>query len=362
MLPCPDATRKVAPGVLKNRWTVICVGLGASAVFVYLAMRGLDLGAVKRAFSDAQLLPWLPIGIGSYLISHVVRGVRCKLLVRRHARLGLVTATNIVVVGYGANNVLPARLGEFVRAGMLAERAKMPLAQSLGVTFIERVLDGLAMLLFLVIASLTVDVAGWMRELVYVALAVFGLASIVMFVGALWPTLIIGLTSKVTRPLGPTWQTRFAKLATHVTDAGACLRDPIDALLLVGLSLVVWAFEAGIYVAILPIFGIPMTVQYAVITMCVTGFGLLLPSSPGAIGPYHYFASQAMMVHGIAAPTALAYATLVHLSWFIPITIWGAVVMLWYGVELSAVTKLADQARGGDDVPATAATAVPPAA
>ncbi|CAN5756018.1 lysylphosphatidylglycerol synthase transmembrane domain-containing protein [soil metagenome] len=346
--------------MLKNRWTVICVGLAASAVFVYLAMRGLDLSAVKRAFADAQLLPWLPIGIASYLVSHVVRGIRCKILVRRHTRLGLLTATNIVVVGYGANNVLPARLGEFVRAGMLAERAKMPIAQSLGVTFIERVLDGLAMLLFLVIASLTVSVAGWMRELVYVALVVFGLATIVMAVGALWPKLIISLTSKLTSPLGINWQSRFVKLATHVTDAGACLRDPVDALLLVLLSLVVWAFEAGIYVAILPIFGIPMTVQYAVITMCVTGFGLLLPSSPGGIGPYHYFASQAMMVHGIAAPTALAYATLVHLSWFIPITIWGAIVMLWYGVKLSAVTKLADDTRRGEELPAV--TAMPPAA
>lgn len=345
--------------MLKNRWMVICVGLAVSAVFVYLAMRGIDFASVKEAFSHLTLWPWLPIGIASYLVSHVIRGLRCRVLVKKHARLSLPTATNIVVVGYGANNVLPARLGELVRAGMLAERAAMPLAQSLGVTFIERVLDGLVMLLFLVVASLTVEVAGWMRELVYVALTVFGLATVVMVVGAIWPKLVIALTRKVTGPLGPKWQGKLVTLATHVTDAGACLRDPKDALSLILLSIVVWAFEAGIYVAILPIFGIPMTVQFAVITMCVTGFGILLPSSPGAIGPYHYFASQAMMVHGIAAPTALAYATLVHLSWFIPITIWGAAVMLWYGVELSSIAQLSQRT---DDAPAADATAVPPAA
>lgn len=320
-------------------------GLAASAIFVYLAVRGLDLSEVERAFEQANLLPWLPLGVGLYLASHAARGLRCRVLVRRHAELDMVTATHVVVVGYGANNVLPARLGEFVRAGMLAERADMPLSQSLGVTFIERVLDGLTMLLLLVLASLTVDVAGWMQDLVYVALGVFGAATAVMLVGALRPRVVIALAGWVGRPLGERWQDRFVALATNVTNAGACLRDPRDALLLLGYSILVWSLEAGLYVAILPIFGIPLTIQFAVITMCVTGFGLLLPSSPGAIGPYHYFASQAMIVHGIAAPTALAYATLVHLSWFIPITIWGALVMMWYGVELSSAETLAQRAR-----------------
>ncbi len=44
-----------------------------------------------------------------------MRGVRCRLLVRREANLGVITASNIVIVGYASNNVLPARLGEFVR-------------------------------------------------------------------------------------------------------------------------------------------------------------------------------------------------------------------------------------------------------
>ncbi|HSK04854.1 MAG TPA: lysylphosphatidylglycerol synthase transmembrane domain-containing protein [Kofleriaceae bacterium] len=320
----------------RHRYVVTAVGLLVSAVFIYLAVRGLDLAAIEDAFSHSELLPWLPIGVASYLLSHVARGVRCRLLVRRHAAIGLTTATHVVVVGYAANNVLPARLGELVRSGMLAERAAMPLAQSIAVTFIERVLDGLTLLFLLVVATLTVDVAGWMRELVYVALAVFGAAAIAMLVAARWPRVLVALAAGLGRPLGPKWRDRFAGLATSVTDAGACLRDPLDAALLGCSSLVVWCFEAGMYVALLPIFGIEVTWQLAVATMCVTGFGLLLPSSPGSIGPYHYFASQAMIVFGVAAPTALAYATLVHLAFYIPVTIWGAAAMAWYGVELNA--------------------------
>src|SRR5689334_5200742 len=111
----------------KQRYTVIAVGLVASAAFIFMAVRGLDFDTLRKVWSDARVLPWLPLGIASYLLGHVVRGVRCRLLVRREATIGLPTASNIVVVGYASNNVLPARLGEFVRAGMLAERTGMPI-------------------------------------------------------------------------------------------------------------------------------------------------------------------------------------------------------------------------------------------
>ena len=343
--------------VLRSRWTLICVGLAASAIFVYLAIRGLDLGVVKRAFGDAHLLPWLPIGVAAYLISHVVRGIRLRVLVRKQAQLSLPTATNIVVLGYGANNVLPARLGELVRAGMLAERTNMPIAQSLGITFIERVLDGLVLLFLFVVASVRVEVVDWMRDLMLVALFVFGLATIATVVGALWPRLVIALASRVARPLGARLHGKLVSVTTQVTNAGACLRDPKDALALGLSSIVVWALEAVNYVVILSIFGIPASFEFAVITMCVTGFGLLLPSSPGAIGPYHYFAMTAIMVAGVSAPTALAYATLVHLSWFLPNVIWGAIVMLWYGVKLGSVVEKAPE----PTVPVAASAASPSA-
>lgn len=331
----------------QHRTTVIAVGLAASAVFIYLAVRGLDLSAVGHILGDAQLLPWLPLGIASYLLGHLVRGVRCRLLVRREANISLATAANIVVVGYASNNVLPARLGEFVRAGMLAERTGIPVTQSLAITFIERVLDGLAILFLLVIATATGQTAGWIQDLVRIALAVFGVATLVMLLGAHAPSLILGLASRIGARLLPRWHDRLVGLATSITNAGACLRDPFDALRLVLYSLVVWSLEAGLFIALLPIFGIPITLQDGVLAMCVTNLGLLVPSSPGFVGPFHYFCSRAVMVYGVAEPTALAYATLVHLAFYIPVTLWGAGAMLWYGVELGSTAAIAREAKKG---------------
>jgi len=329
----------------KHRFTVIAIGLGASALFVYLAVRHLDVASLEASFRNAGLLPWLPIGAGAYLLGHLVRGVRCRLLVRREANIGLMTASNIVVVGYASNNVLPARLGEFVRAGMLAQRTGMPVAQSLVITFIERVLDGLAILFLLVLGTVTGEAPGWIRELVEIAVLVFGVASVAIFAGAHSPGLIVATSSRLGNKLGPKWHDRVVSLATSITNAGACLRDPRDAAMLLFYSVVVWCFDACLFIVILPVFGLPLSVQDGVVAMSVTNLGLLVPSSPGFIGPFHFFCSRALMAHAVPEATALAYATLVHLALFIPVTIWGAVAMLWYGVEVGSTVALTREAR-----------------
>lgn len=324
---------------------MVLLGLLASAFFMYLAVRRLDFASLRSVFASTQFFPWVPLGVFSYVCGHVVRGLRCRLLVRREANLRPMTASNIVVVGYAANNVFPARLGELVRAGMLAERTGIPVTQSLMVTFIERVLDGLAIILLLVLGIVQGDAPEWMHQLVRVALLVFGGATAVMVIAVSSPGLVLSGVSRIGHKLGTRWHDRLVGLASAITNAGACLRDPRDAILIIGYSIVVWLFEAGLFVAILPMFGLPPSLAMGAVAMSVTNLGLLVPSSPGFVGPFHYFCSQALVAKGIEPATALAYATVVHMAFFVPVTAWGAGAMLWYGVEVGATAAMTRQAR-----------------
>lgn len=329
----------------RHRKTMILLGLAASAVFMFLAVRRLDLDSLKAIFARANLFPWVPLGILSYVAGHIVRGLRCRLLVRREANLRLVTASNIVVVGYAANNVFPARLGELVRAGMLAERTGIPIAQSLVVTFIERVLDGLAILLLLVLGTMHETAPGWTTDLVRVALLVFGGACGVMLFAIYSPALVVSAASRIGNLLGTKWHDRLVGLATSITNGGACLRDPRNAVWILLYSALVWVLETGLFLAILPVFGLAPSFTAAAVSMSVTNLGLLVPSSPGFIGPFHFFCSRALMTHGVDEATALAYAAVVHLAFYVPVTLWGAVSMMWYGVEVGATAAMTREAR-----------------
>ena len=99
------------------------------------------------------------------------------------------------------------------------------------------------------------------------------------------------------------------------------------------------------FAAILPVFSLHLSPASAVVAMSVTNLGILVPSSPGYIGPFHFFCSQALVSQGVPAATAMGYALLVHLTFYIPVTLWGAVSIVWYGVQVGATAALARAGR-----------------
>lgn len=338
--------RLMRPGASSSR-LVAFAGLCVSALFAWLALRHLDVRAIGDVLREAKPFPWVVAAVACYLAGHGVRGLRLRMLLRREANMELATASNVVVVGYASNNVLPARLGELVRAGMLAERTGMPLAQTLTITFIERLLDGVAILSLLVTSTLVTHPgeSGWIHQLAKVGAAVFGSAIAVLAFATVAPRLVVRLTGRAARPLGRRVWERAIALATSIVNATASLRDPRDALALGLLSLLVWVLESLMFVFTLPALGLPTTLSLGVVAMSVTNLGILVPSTPGFIGPFHYFCSQALIANGIAPTQALAYATLVHLTFFVPVTAWGTGAMLWYGVQLGETAARVRAAR-----------------
>lgn len=351
----------------KQRLALGLVGLVGSAVFVYLAARRLDLGAARETWRAARPLPWLVFGVLCYVAGHLVRGQRLRVLIRREATLPWLTATNIIVIGYASNNVFPARLGELVRAGVLVERTGMPFGEALTITFIERLLDGIAILMLLVASTAFAVHAQWIDDLARVGGLVFGVALAVVLVGVIFPNLLLGLASRVTAPLGAKWRDRALRITTHVINGGACLRRPRTALSVSLLSILVWVLEASMFVSILPAFGIPLRFPTGALAMSVTNLGILVPSTPGYVGPFHYFCSQTLQSQGVAEATALGFAVLVHLAFYIPITAWGAAAILRYGIEVGATVAAARAARTSpatrtiDGVPAHVIAHVEPA-
>src|SRR4029078_8341536 len=67
------------------------------------------------------------------------RGLRWQRLLRPIARVRSPSMLGSLLVGYAANNVLPARLGELVRSHYLGDREGVRRAAALGAVVVERV-------------------------------------------------------------------------------------------------------------------------------------------------------------------------------------------------------------------------------
>jgi hypothetical protein len=174
---------------------------------------------------------------------------------------------------------------------------------------------------------------------------VFGIALAALLIAVVLPSFLVSLASRVSSPLRPRWRDRVVGFAMSVTAAGACLRRPRDVVAIGAYSLLVWLLESAMFAFIFPAFGLKLQLAPALTAMSVTNLGILVPSSPGFVGSFHFFCSHALVAQGIPAATALGFAVLVHLTFYVPVTLWGAGAILWYGVEIGAMAAVARTAR-----------------
>ena len=327
------------------RRLVILAGFASSAIFVVLAMRRLSFQDVADGLQRAVIWPWLPLSVLVYLAGHLVRGVRCGALVSREAALTLGQATNVVVLGYAVNNVLPLRLGEFARAAMLSQKSGLPYVQSLTVTVLERVLDGLVLVFLLVIASSMAPSAPWITAALEVGALVFGVASLGVLLALLAPSWLAGTVGRASHRFGTRAHDRCVAFVDQVISGVAYLRNVRSALRVLALSLLIWCLEAGMFLMLLPAFGLGADPWLAILVMTLTNFGILVPSTPGFVGPFHFFCMRTLVAFGVLESVAFSYAVLAHLSFYLPITIWGVLILFSYGLSLTKLAKEAAAAR-----------------
>src|SRR5258706_6633972 len=332
-------------------WWLVALGMLSSAAFLALAVAHRDLGHVAAALGGARLWPWLPLAIASYLLGHLVRGVRLRRLVSREATLSLSGGTGVVVVGYAVNNILPARLGELARAWMLREQSGFPFVQSLTVTFLERLLDGLVLLGLLALTLLARPAQGWMPATLGVAGVLLGFAAVAVLLAVLAPGYVIGQASRVTNRLAPALHDRTVRAVSAMVSGVAYLRRPLDALAILALGLAVWLLEARMYLCLLPAFGLAVSPWTALLAVSATNLGILLPSTPGFIGAFEFFCMQALGSTGLAADTAFGYAVLAHLTFFVPITVWGVGVLFAHGLSMGRTVRLSRESRVAEALP-----------
>jgi glycosyltransferase 2 family protein len=327
------------------RRLLILGGFASSAAFVVLAMRRLSFADVANGLERAVIWPWVPLAVLVYLAGHLVRGVRCGALVSREAALSLAQATNVVVLGYAVNNVLPLRLGEFARAAMLSQKSGLPYVQSLTVTVLERILDGLVLVFLLVIASSMAPSAPWITAALEVGAVVFGVAGLGVLVALVAPSWLVSTASRIGHRFGTRLHDRAVGFVDQVVSGVAYLRDVRSALRVLALSLLIWCLESAMFLMLLPAFGLRADPWLAILVMTLTNFGILVPSTPGFVGPFHYFCMRTLVAFGVLESVAFSYAVLAHLSFYLPITVWGVLILFSYGLSLNKLAEEAARAR-----------------
>ena len=336
------------------------LGIIISAVFLYVAFRGQDFGEIRDALGQTNLW-WMPLALALYFTGVWIRAVRWRLLLAP-----VVTTTSrgllpIVVVGYMANNVLPLRTGELVRSFLIGRKYGARKSATLATIAVERIFDGLTMLLFIAFAMIFVTLTSEMRHLALIAFLLFAGLLIALFLLTLGGGLLDRLLQLALGPLPDSLSERVERVLLAFLGGLGVLKRRRDLALVAVTSILAWLFEASMYYALAVGFG--GTVRDVVgpaVTLLTTGvanLSTLIPGAPGYIGQFE-FGVKLVLNGALDVPEgqALAYAILVHAALYFPITLLG--VIEWSRQQLSV-----RQLRGGDEedvVQPAAETPAPP--
>jgi len=323
-----------------KRWQ-FWLGLLFSTVFLFLALRKVDFAAawqhVLAARWEYMALAWLCL-----IASYGVRTWRWHIIVRPIGHVSPWTLGQVFMAGCMANNILPARIGEVVRAYLLGQTAQIPAASALGTIAVERAFDVIMALILLALgAALGVlgDVSGglWLGGAT-VAGVVTGIVVL-----AVWGTQLSYLLEKVVGRVSPVWGKRLADLGRSFVQGLRSVGSIGRALWIGGWSIAVWVtFVAYAYV-ILRAFDLRITLAGAAFLLGVAGLGVSIPSAPGSVGTLEGAYILALQLLAIGDENSRAsFALTYHVVEWITTAALGLVSLGRLGLSLRQLARVTE--------------------
>lgn len=322
------------------------IGLLVSVFFLFLAFRGQDFEQIQFALSEADYRYMLP-AVLLYFVGVYLRAFRWKWVLNGMMTQSTSSLFSVVVIGYMANNILPLRAGELVRSYVLSTRTGLRKTSILATIVVERIFDGLTMLTFILVASLFIGLTAQLENLTLVAGLLFGAFLIVLaLLTTRWAREIMILRFV---PLLPAvFRERVEKMLESVFSGLSVLRRRNDLIVVSGVSILAWLFEASMYYLIAIGFGLELGVAAVLLVTAVANLATLIPSSPGYVGPFEAGVLLVLVgAVGVQREVALSFAIVVHVALYVPITLWG--IGYWWRESLSwrEIRRLStEEARG----------------
>jgi len=306
---------------------------------LYLAFRGVNFNSLLAELEKTNIALILA-GVALLFCSHLCRAWRWTVICRpMKVGTSVLTGFRAILAAYAMNNVIP-RSGELVRPYIFAKHEKVFMSGTIATILIERVADLVANILVIMLALVIFPreiangfptISGSLGWIVMALIVILALVIIMIFsagkterglhrLAAKWP-------EKIKKPVYRA-ASEFASGLRGVRASGALpvVIGTIGIWIFYVLSMYAWLFAfPDRSLAMVGIIG-------AFFLRVVSGIAFLVPT-PGGVGSYHYFISQALFrIFNVPLASAIAYATVTHAAFDLLTTILGLTFVASEGI------------------------------
>ena len=345
-------------GGRRGTWQLLKLlpGLVVAGVCLWYAVRDVDWSQVRDRWAGARwsLAPVMAVLLFSFF---ALKALRWKLLLDPVSRMPVRAVAGPLMIGFMANNLLPAHLGELVRVHVLGRTRGVPRAAVLSTVVLERLFDLVAILVFLG-AGLVADPR--LRDDYHRAVAVVAVLTGVMLAGAVTFVcasdrclkIVDWISNRCLVFLPSRWRKGLVELVASAAGGLGALKRPRLAVGIVATSLVKW-FLMGLMVWVsLRTLGADDVFGPSLVVVGVIAVAILLPAPPGYVGVVQFCFTSVLAIYAVDANTAIAASVYYHLWQFIPVTLVGLWCLQKTGLGWREVTEVkagSDRGNGAAD-------------
>jgi len=360
---------------LDKKKIIFIVGILISIICSWLFARKIEWSHLSTALQEANYIYIIPTIIVIFL-SHYLRAVRWSVLISPIKRVSVLNLFSATMIGFMANSILPARVGEIIRPVVVARRENIKVTTAFATVVMERLFDVLsiivfASLLFFFLPSETsqdrrvsmINHADASTEVVKVKdidgksktyssavneekqtdapniIKQLRKWSIIMtFFGILAITFLF-LLSVYPQKAGAVLEKLICFFPHHLKDklvnllhsfiSGLQVFDNKKQLIWIGaISLVIWFLNAASVYVLCYSFNIELSYTGACFVIVCLALAVALPQAPGFIGVFHVATQKSLGVFGVELSSAQSFAIILWGLSIIPVTIVG-LLFLW---------------------------------
>jgi len=307
----------------------LILGCTFALLFLWLIVRQIDLSGLSAAYRGTRV-QWLTAGLGMFCIGYACRIARWRsMLMRDSPRLRWIDCAGPLLASFAANNVLPFRAGDLLRALAFNRELGTNSGTVFASLFVERLLD-LLMVLVALGAALKASGLEANHLIGFGGDALFGLSLLIaaaLFFPQVFARSARAVSLRATRFAGD-FGKRLSSQIAKAADTLEHLSSGRSMLALLSWSALVWAAEGAVFWATARAFPNLTAPAAGWLALPVGTLATLIPSTPGYLGTFDYFTIRAMTVMGNPPVVSTAYALVVHALLWLPPTLSGGIYLL----------------------------------
>lgn len=313
-----------------RRTLIILTNLVSIACLVWV-LHDMDLRGLWQDLVEMRW-GWVLAAVVTDVLVYVWQGYRWSLLLDPVTPVPVWQCVRAIYVGLFANEVLPLRSGEVIRCYLQARWSRLPFTVTLSSAVIERVFDGLWLILLFFLTTRFVRLPEFLIDGGWVLLGILVAAAAVLA----W-FMFHKHHARATLS-----NSRFLK-GLHVL---------VDDLHLIGnsrqfyqaalASLPYLLLQVAPIYALFRAYSLDSTLGGAFVTMVILRLGTVLPQAPGNLGTFQALTVLSLTLAGIDTGVAKRFSVILWAVITLPLLIVGFIALAISGFKIGALHKEAN--------------------